>query len=212
MQFAVALIEYLISGVVASAWLTAVLINYYPLLLHTINDHKEMLILIYLPIAYILGIYVDTTSSYFIRRAKEVHRCFSKKVPIPPLMPNVLARIYSAVAGVPKSEPYKNTAAILAYSPADAVRTMEAYISRDRIARGTAFNSFAGAIVAFIYTPPEYNTLITTICLIAFGYSIIMHRRLSRLSSSFKEVVLNNLEKHTPLELHKRKAPVTDEK
>jgi hypothetical protein len=193
MQFAVALIEYLISGVVASAWLTAVLLNHYPLLLHTINDHKDILILVYLPIAYILGIYVDATSSYIIRRAKELLSWVNKQVTI--------SRIYRFIVGTPKAEPYKNTAAIMAYSPADAVRTMEAYVSRDRIARGTALNAFAGAVVACFYAPFEDKTLVTTICLVAFVYSIMMHRRLSRLSSSFKEVVLKNLKKkHAPAE------------
>jgi hypothetical protein len=77
---------------------------------------------------------------------------------------------------------------------------MEAYVSRDRIARGTALNAFAGAVVACLYTPPEYKTLVTTICLVAFVYSIMMHRRLSRLSSSFKKVVLENLKKRAPAE------------
>lgn len=200
MQFAVALIEYLISGVVASAWLTAVLLNYYPLLLHTINDHKDILILVYLPIAYILGIYVDATSSYIIRRAKELLGWINTQVTLSPTTLDILARIYRFIVGTPKADPYKKTAAIMAYSPADAVRTMEAYVSRDRIARGTALNAFAGAVVACLYAPPEYKTLVTTICLVAFVYSIMMHRRLSRLSSSFKEVVLENLKKHTPAE------------
>lgn len=201
MQFAVALIEYLISGVVASAWLTAVLLNHYPLLLHTINDHKDILILVYLPIAYILGIYVDATSSYIIRRAKELLSWVNKQVTISPTTLDTLSRIYRFIVGTPKAEPYKNTAAIMAYSPADAVRTMEAYVSRDRIARGTALNAFAGAVVACFYAPFEDKTLVTTICLVAFVYSIMMHRRLSRLSSSFKEVVLKNLKKkHAPAE------------
>lgn len=205
MQFAVALIEYLISGVVASAWLTAVFVNYYPLILHTTNDHKEILILIYLPIAYILGIYVDATSSYIIRRIKELLGRLNKQVNISPATLNILALTYRFIVGTPKTEPYKNTAAIMAYSPADAVRTMEAYVSRDRIARGTAFNALAGTVVACLYAPPEYKTLITTICLVAFVYSIMMHKRLTRLSSSFKKVVLENLEKYAPSELREKK-------
>ena len=201
MQFAVALIEYLFSGVVASAWLTAVVLNYYPLLLHTINDHRETLILIYLPIAYILGIYVDATSSYIIRRTRELTGWVNKQVSISPKTLNTLAWIYHFIVGTPKREPYKNTAAIMAYSPADAVRTMEGYVSRDRIARGTAFNALAGTVVAYLYASPEYKTLTTTFCFVAFVYSIMMHRRLSRLSSSFKKVVLANLEKRAPAEL-----------
>jgi len=206
MQFAVALIEYLISGVVASAWLTAVFANYYPLLLHTIHDYKEFIIIIYLPIAYILGIYVDTTSSFFIRRWGEITKLASKAIILPPSIRDTTLAMYRTVAGTPKEAPYKKGAAILAFSPSDAIRTMEAYISRDRIARGATFNSFAGAVTALCYAPPEHKFLVTIICSIACVYSYMMHRRLSRLSSSFKKVALANLQMRTPTEAGKLQA------
>ncbi|VVN05172.1 hypothetical protein [Pseudomonas fluorescens] len=62
-------------------------------------------------------------------------------------------------------------------------------------------NALACTVVACLYAPPEYKTLITTICLVALVYSIMMHRRLTRLSSSFKKVVLENLEKRAPTKL-----------
>ncbi|CRM14558.1 MULTISPECIES: hypothetical protein [Pseudomonas] len=195
MQFAVALIEYLISGVVASAWLTAILHHYYPLPLGKINDYKEVFIIIYLPITYILGIYIDTTSSYLIRRSGEIFSLLGEKLNIAESFRNKLASIYFAIAGTPKKDSYERSAAILARSVPDAVRTMEAYVSRDRIARGAALNAFAGALTAFFYAPPEYQTLITVVCSIACVYSIIMHKRLRRLSSRFKKVALSNLEK-----------------
>ncbi|CRM41564.1 hypothetical protein J1G34_18625 [Pseudomonas sp. Wu6] len=195
MQFAVALIEYLISGVVASAWLTVILDNHYPIPFHKINEYKEVFIVVYLPIAYILGIYVDTTSSYLIRRTGEIFRLFGKRLNVLKDLRQGLSSIYRAIAGTPKEDSYERSAAILARSVPDAVRTMEAYVSRDRIARGAALNAFAGSVTAFFYAPPEYQTVVTVICSVACVYSIIMHKRLRRLSSRFKEVALSNLKK-----------------
>lgn len=66
MQFAAALIEYLISGIVASIWVVLIINAYITLPLTDIKDYKEIFVVIYFPIAYILGIYVDVVSSFFI--------------------------------------------------------------------------------------------------------------------------------------------------
>jgi len=70
MQFAVALIEYLISGIVASVWITAIARNYIQIPLADIKEYKEIFVIVYFPIAYILGIYVDTTSSFFNKKSE----------------------------------------------------------------------------------------------------------------------------------------------
>jgi len=62
----------LISGIVASVWITAIARNYIQIPLADIKEYKEIFVIVYFPIAYILGIYVDTTSSFLIRRAKEI--------------------------------------------------------------------------------------------------------------------------------------------
>lgn len=194
MQFAVALIEYLISGIIASVWITAIAINYIQLPLNGIKDFKEIFVIVYFPVAYILGIYVDTTSSFLIRRMKELDAtCISIK-------PYLWFRkgfvfIYELLAGKPKVDSYERSAEILAQSIPDAVRTMEAYVSRDRIARGVALNSFAGAITAFIYAPSGHKNPIFIGCLIMLIYSLFMYKRLRRLSSRFKRVTLSKLNK-----------------
>lgn len=73
MQFVAALIEYLISGLISFAWL-APLINIfvYPIIDLASNSAlsallpKEFIVLIFLPIAYVIGIFVDLFSSMLL--------------------------------------------------------------------------------------------------------------------------------------------------
>ncbi|AWA39413.1 hypothetical protein DBV33_12735 [Pseudomonas fluorescens] len=209
MQFAVALIEYLISGIVASAWLAAILNEYYPFTFADIKAYKEIFIIVYLPVAYILGIYVDTTSSFFIRRAGEIASAVSKVINVFPLFANGFKFLIRTLLGTPKPDSYKKSAAILARSVPDAVRTMDAYVSRDRIARGATFNAFAGGITALFYAPVEHKHLIIVVCILAFVYSYMMHKRLRRLSSRFKEEALKNLREIQSTEAGKTKKQAT---
>jgi hypothetical protein len=195
MQFAVALIEYLISGIVASVWVTAIARNYIQIPLADIKEYKEIFVIVYFPIAYILGIYVDTTSSFLIRRAKEIDAAASESNNPYVWLRNGFAFTYEFIAGKPKIDSYERSAEILSYSIPDAVRTMEAYVSRDRIARGVALNSFAGAITALVYAPCELKNPIFFGCLISFIYSLFMYKRLRRLSSRFKQVALSKMNK-----------------
>ena len=77
MQFS-ALIEYLISGIVASIWAVALINQFIPLPIESIKEYKEIFVVIYFPLAYILGIYVDVVSSFLIRRTKEISRSLNK--------------------------------------------------------------------------------------------------------------------------------------
>lgn len=199
MQFAVALIEYLISGIAASAWMLAILREHFPAYLagipwSTLKDYKEIIILIYLPIVYVLGIYVDATSSYLIRRGAQVDEWIDTRMNRCSSARDRVLSLWRRLVGSPKQQPYGKTAAIIARSAPDAVRAMETYVSRDRIARGAAFNAFAGGLTALLYAPQQHKLVIFLVCAITFMYSSIMHNRLSRLSSQFKEVVLRNLQ------------------
>ncbi|WP_158664616.1 hypothetical protein [Pseudomonas sp. SWI6] len=193
MQFAVALIEYLISGIVASVWVTAIAMNYIQLPLNKVNDYKEIFVVVYFPIAYVLGIYIDTTSSFLIRRAKELDATFAKKIKIYLWIRNVFISLYKIFAGNPKQDSYERSAGILSQSIPDTVRTMEAYVSRDRIARGAALNALAGGITAISYAPTEVKFPIFYGCLIMFIYSLFMYKRLRRLSSRFKRVAISKI-------------------
>jgi len=197
MQFAVALIEYLISGIVASVWVAVIITNYIQLPLNKINEYKEIFVVVYFPAAYILGIYVDATSSFLIRRAKDLDVSFKKKIKIYLWLRKGFTLSYEFFAGSPKQDSYERSAEILSQSIPDTVRTMEAYVSRDRIARGAALNAFAGAISALAYAPIEIRIPIFIGCLIMFIYSLFMYKRLRRLSSRFKRVAILKINNKT---------------
>jgi hypothetical protein len=208
MQFAVALIEYLISGIVASAWLVAVLSNYIPLPIKFISDYKEIFLVVYFPTAYILGIYVDAVSSFFIRRTKEIYTAARKHIK-PYAWPSCgIVKCFYFIAGKPKPDPYEGSAEILSYSIPDAVRTMEAYVSRDRIARGMALNSFIGAITAYTYAPCELKPAITSACIASLFISLLVYKRLRRLSSSFKMAVLPKIRKNSTANAKNTEEPI----
>ena len=192
MQFA-ALVEYLITGIVASIWVTAIVNHIVPLPSDFIASYKEMFIVVYFPIAYVLGIYVDVISSFFIRRAKEIYikllefkciRCVD-------LFFSCLSEL---VFGSPKKTPYKNAVKILVHSPSDMVKSMDTYVSRDRIARGMALNFFIGGLVSFWVLPCDIKDNVSAICFGVFLMSIFVWRRLRRLSSTFKKVAVERLE------------------
>lgn len=192
MQFAVALIEYLISGIIASVWVAAIIMNYIKLPLDNIKDYKEIFVIVYFPIAYILGIYVDTTSSFLIRRIKELGCMIGSLKPCSRII-KFVSPAYVFLVGEAKTDSYERSAEVLARSIPDAVRTMEAYVSRDRIARGAALNALAGAIIAFAYAPPEIMVPVSVGCLLMLAYSLLMYKRLRRLSSRFKKVVISKI-------------------
>ncbi|MBF4286539.1 hypothetical protein EAY45_27700, partial [Vibrio anguillarum] len=68
-----------------------------------------------------------------------------------------LQSFFLFLAGESKSEPYKNASIILSYSPSDMIKTMDAYVSRDRIARGMALNSLISAFVFLWILPTDVS-------------------------------------------------------
>lgn len=192
MQFAAALIEYLISGIVASIWVVLIINAYIPLPLTDIKDYKEIFVVIYFPIAYIFGIYVDVVSSFFIRRIKQLYNKLSETIIFNPIHKGV-AWIVKIIFGTPKEDSYEKSAEILSYSEGDLIRTMEAYVSRDRIARGMVLNSFIGGVICAIYLQPPLNITASIVCLISTIISVLIWARLRRLSSTFKTVAIAKL-------------------
>jgi len=191
MQFAAALIEYLITGLVAVVWILVVINGNYEISVDEIKKFKELIIIVSFPVAYILGIYIDVISSFLLRRSKEIHKAFSPQIPT---INAFFKHTINFVAGTPKSDPYKNSTNILSYSPPDLARAMEAYVSRDRIARGMALNSLIGFFITYSYL--KDNLEISVICLFSFILSIFIWRRLRRLSKTFKSVAIEQLEKN----------------
>lgn len=192
MQFAAALIEYLITGIVASIWMATLINKYINLPLGEIKEYKEIFVVVYFPVAYILGIYIDVTSSFLIRRTKELYEPISKTRIFSPVH-KAIAWVISKIVGNPKEDSYERSAEILTYSTGDLVRTMEAYVSRDRIARGMALNSLFGGLVSAFFIPDDLRAPVSIACFISFVVSVLVWIRLRRLSSRFKRVAISKL-------------------
>lgn len=196
MQFS-ALIEYLVTGIVSSVWISVLINNFVPVPIEMIKDYKELVVVVYFPIAYVMGVYVDIVSSYFIRRLKEIYGLLLKFS----VMKNIdsgFLRAFKLLLGEPKSTPYKHASIILSHSPSDMVKAMDSYVSRDRIARGMALNSLISAFVFLWSLPSDVSITAFTICLVVFLLSIFIWRRLRRLSSAFKIAAIEALDKrHT---------------
>ena len=138
MQHAAALIEYLVTGIISLLWIGLLSSQYIDVSELNIKDYKEIIVIYIFPIAYVLGIYVDVTSSYLLKRFSNIAKFIEGFC----TFPNWLLVASNFILGKSKPEPYKRSAEILSHSPSDTIKTMEAYISRDRIARGMALNSF----------------------------------------------------------------------
>lgn len=194
MQFAAALIEYIITGLFSLIWIVIIASQHYYIENIDYNKYKELFIIFTPPIAYVMGIYIDTTSSYFIRRIDQLLSIFKKFK----FSDKGLLTLKKIIFGTPKTNPYTRSAKILSYSPADLVRTMDTYVSRDRMARGMALNSLiTGCILEF--TENRFNTTnIVSVCFFISIISIMIWIRLRRLSKEFKTqaiIKLNDLEK-----------------
>lgn len=191
MQYAAALIEYVITGLTSLIWIALLVHQGIDLTIFDYGKYKELLVIIILPVSYILGIYVDVTSSYLLRRLSNLGTYFGNfkfdKQPFTCLK--------AILIGTPKANPYARSAEILSYSTTDIIRTMETYISRDRIARGMALNSLiTGAILLSSIKISNSMYLALASFIITF-ISTLVWMRLRRLSKEFKTQALLQLKK-----------------
>ena len=164
MQFAAALLEYLVSGFIALLWLAPLIHRQFG----EVPRLDDASITLYLPVAYVLGIFIDATSAALLERFK-------------------LRQYGSSTA------PYARTARILARAPEHVARTLQAYAGRDRIARGVLLN----ALIALVVYPYALSTrtrlgALAVAFLVAI-WSALVWRRLERLTSQFKEEALRCL-------------------
>lgn len=177
MQFASALVEYLAAGVAALLWLR-------PLAQRILGFEvpiNEASVVLVLPMAYVLGIYIDSSSSFLIRFLR------FRKIRPPKLLQSIIARIF----GSPYSGTYDRTVTILSRSPELLAQTMLTYVGRDRIARCMALNSFLG-VLTVLYVDSG-NRALLAILSVSFLWSLATWHRLKRLSSKFKDQALKTL-------------------
>ncbi len=191
MKYAAALIEYLITGIISLIWIGLYSKQYVDISAENIKDYKEVIVICIFPIAYVFGIYVDVSSSYLLKRFNNIAEFISGRISCP----RWLKWLFTLLVGTSKSEPYKRSAEILSYSPSDTIKTMEAYISRDRIARGMALNSFACGLISHLTLTGKTQHIAVNLSVAVFILSIFAWFRLRRLSKAFKTQALIQLTK-----------------
>ncbi|MRW89034.1 hypothetical protein GJ699_03460 [Duganella sp. FT80W] len=176
MQFIAALIEHLVVGLVALLWLLPIA-NQLTLIPDVkIADHKEVLIAIGLPVAYVVGMYVDVFASLlssFIKRALDAYGSTWR------------SKIFGAHLSSKNGKSYERTAKILKQSPDEAARYLLQLSSREKIARGVYLNFLIAAAVNFLLPTSKYY--VPPLLLIAmFSIGVLAWLRLNALTDNFK--------------------------
>ncbi|MEQ4655445.1 hypothetical protein AB7092_22345 [Providencia rettgeri] len=190
MQYTAALIEYVITGLISLIWIALLLSMNIDFLTIDYNKFKEVLLIIIFPLAYIAGIFIDTISSFFFKKIDTISSFLFKTIK------NILGN--QKEKNTPDDEndspePYEKSSEILSYSISDTIRTMESYVSRDRIARGMALNSLMiGVSMIFVLDINERYPLIIAFFTLTV-ISIVIRGRLKGLSDSFKLKAIYNL-------------------
>jgi hypothetical protein len=194
MQFASALVEYLAAGIAALLWLRPLAQK---ILTFEIPINEASVVLV-LPMAYVLGIYIDSTSSFVIRWIRHLHDeilILLRKFPLQNALKriqNALKRIQDKCLGTPYSGTYDRTVPILSKSPELLAQTMLTYVGRDRIARCMALNSVLGILTVLVISPR--NQALLGILVVALLWSLLLWFRLKRLSSKFKDQAIKTLQ------------------
>lgn len=179
MQYTAALIEYVITGLISLIWITLLLSTNIDFLTIDYNKYKELLLIAIFPLAYIVGILIDTISSFLFKAIGDFIK--NKKEKGAPNDKNAFKNSYG------------KSAEILSYSISDTIRTMESYVSRDRIVRGMALNSFIIGISMIIVLDITKMHLFIVASFALTIISILIRVRLKGLSDSFKLKAIHNL-------------------
>ncbi len=184
MQFLTALVEHLVVGVVALLWLlpTASSFNLLPCLVD-LDKHKEILLAVGVPIAYVVGMYIDVIASLFFLPVRRFLNFGDKKW---------RERFFGSHLGSASGVAYDKSAKILIHSPDEAARYMLQLSSREKIARGVALN-FLLAAVANIYLPPSNFSISASIMfgLGIFGFFVWL--RLNALTDIYKSNLVSGI-------------------
>lgn len=181
MQYTAALIEYVITGLISLIWIALLLSTNIDFLNIDYNKFKEVLLIVIFPLAYIAGIFTDTISSLLFKG-----------------IGGILGGGNTTNDENNSKASYEKTAEILSYSTSDIIRTMESYVSRDRVARGMALNSFMiGISMIVVLDFKEIYPLIISVFVLTIA-SILIRVRLKELSDCFKLKAIHNLKLRNP--------------
>lgn len=184
MQYTAALIEYVITGLISLIWIALLLSTNIDFLTIDYNKFKEVLLIVIFPLAYIAGIFIDTISSLLFKAIDNI--LGNQKTKNTPNDENAFKKSY------------EKSAEILSYSISDIIRTMESYVSRDRIARGMALNSLMIGISMIIVLDIKeiYPLILASFALTII--SILTRVHLKGLSDTFKLKAIHNLKLRNP--------------
>ena len=156
MQFFSALVEHLVVGVIALIWALPIL-NYFSLIPIGFASNKEFVLAIGVPVAYLVGMYIDVLAS----------------------------RVTAPFRKTKGGKSYDRTVRIISNSPDELARYLLQLSGREKIARGAFLNFFIAMICNFVMPKSEYSInywLLLTLSILGF----IIWRRLHALTDIFK--------------------------
>jgi hypothetical protein len=175
-QFTATLVEYLVIGTVALFWLVPLSSHLFGVTLKL----DEANVILILPLLYVLGMYIDATASILLHKMKwhvKDAKEENKKNP----------------------QPYKKTVKILlAHSP-EIAQTMQALVTRDRIARGSFLNALLVIpITCLVEVELEQRIKFIIIAALASLFTFTMWQRFDKLTSEFKKLALEEIQHLSP--------------
>jgi hypothetical protein len=174
MQFLAALVEHLVVGIVALLW-GLPLANAWGLLPDVkIADHKEILIAVGLPVAYIVGMYIDVfVAPLFFALRKWIYKRHGLK------------KFFGATLSG-SSSAFKRTATILVKSPDETAKYLLQLSGRAKIARGASADFIVAAVVNACVATSTYTVhplLLSATAIVSF----FVWLRLAALTDQFKD-------------------------
>lgn len=179
MQFIAALIEHFVVGVISLLWLMPVL--YYLSLLPSvkISDHKEIILTVAVPVAYVVGMYVDVVASII---TSMIRRIIDKG------LSNWRKKIFGAhISGGGRS--YERTVQIMKKSPEEATKYLLLLSGREKIARGV-FTNVAIAAVLDSVLPKSIYSISPLLLLLVAMFGLFVWLRYNALTDLFKDQLL----------------------
>lgn len=176
MQFITALLEHFVVGIVSLIWGLPLLYSLDLIPNADLEKHKEILIAVSLPIAYVVGIFVDVFASILVTWI----RCALMK-----LTPKYMKSIVRYLVSGGRTIPYGKTVKILKRSPDEAVKFLLLLTSREKTCRGVFLCLLLAALININVKSQFYVSplVLSILAIIAFLVSL----RLTDLTQVFKE-------------------------
>jgi hypothetical protein len=175
MQFLSALVEHLVVGIFALIWglplATALGLKPDVALL----NHKEILIAVGIPVAYVVGVYIDV---FFATPLHALRRRLEDKFP---KLKEVLRKTYSG-----SSSPFERTAKIFVKSPDEMARYLLQLSGRAKIARGVGGNALIAAGINLFVSKNLFTVSPLWLAIFAL-ISFVFWLRLAALADKFKD-------------------------